>query len=267
MLRLYNGIGAAIASFSFFRARSSAQMALVGVLQGRRWFESWRKQRQSDSRLDQVASLGLDDAVLQESQVVIEGHTHTAGLDSRFAADSTLDELRHEAARVQDQFLGDAGHKVDELIERLALRNSGPLVRCLYEVWFLAYVVFILFRVGKNFFYDSFLAGLLGKVTQNAPLLTVDFYVPAALFFLLWSGLLVMMFTRRLRRGLRSEIRQLADQLVRSRISSGLFPQLESACRAFEQDGKQLHGITESADALRRHMASSTDLGRQRANV
>jgi len=264
MLRLYNGIGGAIASFSFFRARSSAQMALVGVLQGRRWLSSWRKQRQAESSLDQAASLGLDDTVLQESQVVIEGHTHSAGLDPRFAADSTLDELRHEAARVQDQFLGDAGRKVDALIERLALRNSGPIVRCLYEAWFMAYVVFILFRVGKNFFYDSFLADFLGNASQSTPLLTVDFYVPAALFFLLWSGLLVMLFTRRLRRGLRSEIGQLADQLVRGRIPVGLFPQLESACREFDRDRRQLDGIKSSADALRSHIANSSDLGRQR---
>ena len=266
MLRLYNGIGAAIASFSFFRARTSAQMALVGILQGRRWVESWRKQKQSDSSLEEVGRLGLDDAVLHEAQVIIEGHTQAAGLDSRFAADVTLDELRHEAARVQDRFMGDAGRKVDALIERLALRNSGPIVRCLYEAWFLSYLMFILFRVGKNFFYDSFLAGLLGRTAHNTALLTVDFYVPAALFFLLWSGMLVMLFTRRLRRGLRTEIRQLADQLVRSRIPTGLFPDLESACRAFEFDGKQLGGIADSARVLRRNMAGGTDLGRQRTN-
>ncbi|MCA9013158.1 MAG: GTPase domain-containing protein, partial [Planctomycetaceae bacterium] len=34
VLRLYNGLGAFIASFSFFRARSSAQMALIGAMQG-----------------------------------------------------------------------------------------------------------------------------------------------------------------------------------------------------------------------------------------
>jgi hypothetical protein len=128
----------------------------------------------------------------------------------------------------------------------------------------MAYVVFILFRVGKNFFYDSFLADFLGNASQSTPLLTVDFYVPAALFFLLWSGLLVMLFTRRLRRGLRSEIGQLADQLVRGRIPVGLFPQLESACREFDRDRRQLDGIKSSADALRSHIANSSDLGRQR---
>ncbi len=34
VLRLYNGLGAFIASFSFFRARSSAQMALIGACRG-----------------------------------------------------------------------------------------------------------------------------------------------------------------------------------------------------------------------------------------
>ena len=34
VLRFYNGLGAFIASFSFFRARSSAQMALIGAMQG-----------------------------------------------------------------------------------------------------------------------------------------------------------------------------------------------------------------------------------------
>jgi len=71
-------------------------------------------------------------------------------------------------------------------------RDSGWLVRLCYEVLFAIYPLFVLVRVGKNFFYDS----LVG----NAELIGTSFYISAGLFFILWSWLFVMSFCRRLRR-------------------------------------------------------------------
>lgn len=255
ILRFYNGIGGFIASFTLFRARTSAQMALIGAMQGAKWIAKRAKEQAADGSLDRIASFGLSDNQLQESQFVIAGYLRSAGMDADLIDRSSLDTLRHEAARVEDQFLGDARRKIDSIIEELAVRNSGWFTRWWYEILFLAYLGFVLFRVGRNFFYDSMFA-------EGAKLLSTDFYIPAAIFFALWSGLLVMAFTMRLRRGLQARIRELADQLASVRISSGLFPRLERACQSVERDRLELDNLAAMTTTFRNRLADSkTSLG------
>src|SRR5205807_9357374 len=123
-----------IASAGSFRARSSAQMALIGALQGVRWLNSKRQEFQAESRLDRVAVCGLDDVVLRQSQLIITGYVQEARLDPRLMEQGSLDGLRHEAARVEDEFLGDAGRRVEEIVEQLADQHSGFAVRFGFEV-------------------------------------------------------------------------------------------------------------------------------------
>lgn len=264
VLRFYNGMGSLIASLSLFRARNSAQMALIGALQGARWFKSRQTEREADSRLGRLAAFGLEDDVLRESQFVISGYAKTARLDPALVDESALEHLRTEAARAEDQFLGDAGRRIEEIIEALAAKNSRIAVRLVYEMLFALYVAFILLRVGKNFFYDTFLASFVeGPGSQTELLLSMDFYVPAALFLVLWSGLLVMAFTRRLRRGLRKRIEALAGQLAQTRITGGLFPKLEQTCREIEIERNRLEGIATTVSGLRKQIATSPSLGAQ----
>lgn len=268
ILRFYNGLGSLLASFTLFRARSSAQMALIGALQGARWLTGRREEQESDSRLEKLTSFGLDDAQLRESQIVIAGYVNDARLDPALADEASLNGLRQEAARVEDQFLGDARRCIDGIIDKLAIRNSGIFTRLWYELLFIAYAGFVLFRIGKNFFYDTFLKQLLEEVPVVAvKALTFDFYVSAGVFFVLWSGLLVMLFTRRLRRGLRQKIDEMAQELAENRISQGLFPQLERTCRELERNGRRLESIAEATAELRRELAASGPLGAQRTPV
>lgn len=260
VLRFYNGIGGFIASFTLFRARTSAQMALIGAMQGAKWLARRAKEQEADGQLDRIASFGLSDNQLQESQFVIAGYLRTAGLNSDLLDRSSLESLRHQAARVEDQFLGDARRRIDGIIEDLAVRNSGWLTRTWYEILFLGYLGFVLYRIGRNFFYDSLML--------DAKLLSTDFYIPAAIFFLLWSGLLVMAFTMRLRRGLRGEVRNLADELASVRISTGLFPDLERACQSVERDSAELEALAAGTAAFRDRLAhSATGLGGRTADV
>ena len=121
VLRLYNGLGAFIASFSFFRARSSAQMALIGAVQGARWLKSRAEEQEAETSLERLASFGITDQHLQESRMVVSGYVHTAGIDSaEFNDRRDLSQLRRRAATVESQFLGDARRGIDELIEQLA---------------------------------------------------------------------------------------------------------------------------------------------------
>jgi hypothetical protein len=225
MLRLYNGLGSLIASMTLFRARSSVQVALLGVLQGARWLKSRQSEQEAELRLQGLSTLGLDDDLLRESQLVVAGYASSAQLDPGRADRASLDDMRTEAAQVEDRFLNDAGRRVDEVIGRLAARNSRLHVRLWYELLFLSYVGFVVFRVGKNFFYDTFLRQFLSGAPGAAePLLPVDFYISAGVFFVLWSGLLVMAFTSRLRRGLTREVAELAGSWRSGECRGGCFP-------------------------------------------
>ena len=205
MLRFYNGLGGLVASFSLFRARSSAQMALIGALEGARRLQTRQQEKETESRLQRIAALGFDDAMLRETHFVVAGYVKSARLDPALAERTSLETMRDEAARVEDQFLGNAGRRIDEIIDRLSVKNSGLLIRVFYESLFGAYVAFVLFLIGKNFFFDT--------LVDHRPYLTIDFYVSAGVVFLLWSGLLVMAFAGRLRRGLHRWIEDLAREL------------------------------------------------------
>jgi hypothetical protein len=262
MLRLYNGMGNLIASMSMFRARNSLQVAMLGALQGARWIKSRQSEQEAESQLQRLSTFGLDDDLLRESQFVVAGYAASARLDPALADHSSLDAMRAEATQLEGHFLDDAGRRIDEIINRIATRNSKAYVRAWYELLFLTYVGFVVFRVGKNFFYDTFLKKLLEDVPAiSEPMLSIDFYVPAGVFFVLWSGLLVMAFTSRLRRGLRHEVDELAQQLAQRRMSRGLFPELESVCREITLSRSRLKALADDAVELRRHMATSSQLG------
>ena len=263
MLRLYSGLGSLLASMTVFRARSTAQVAIVGVMQGARWWQGRQEERTAEERLGRVSSFGLDDGLLEKARFVIEGYSRDAKLDPGLVDGSSLDVLRERAVDVEDRFLGDAGSRIDGIIDRLAQRNSRLPVRLWYELLFGSYLGFVLYRVGRNFFYDTFLAEFLHPETATTiKLLPVDFYISAGVFFVLWSGLLVMAFTRRLRRGLKRQIDELASDLVGSRMSGGLFPELEQACRDVESSRHRLEAIAGSVAELRRQLATGSHLGR-----
>ncbi|MEZ6048359.1 MAG: GTPase domain-containing protein [Planctomycetaceae bacterium] len=187
VLRLYNSLGNLAASFSFFRARSTAQMAIIGTLQGMRYLKSKQSGQSAESPAQRISSMGMDDDMLRESQIVVSGHAIDAQFNPQEINDFAFDSLQADAARVESRFLADVSSEIDELIERIAKRNSGKLTRFFYETCWSAYLLFVLARIGKNFFYDSFLL--------DAPLLKMEFYIAAGIFLVLWSGLLVIGLT------------------------------------------------------------------------
>lgn len=256
VLKLYNGLGGLIASFTFFRARTSAQMALVGAMQGARWMKSRATEHQAENTLERLANFGISDQQLQESRLVISGHIHTAGIDYAMADDRRdLTDLRKRAATLEDEFLGDASRVIDDVIEKLAASSSHWFTRVRYDILLLAYVVFLLGRIGYNFFWTSFLGPMLASDMEPQSLLTVDFYIPALLFLVIWSFLLVTMFTWKLRRGLTARVHKFAQQMAESQLAHGLFPKLEASCRHVLADSQRLNGLLESTTSFRKNIA------------
>ena len=269
VLRLYNGLGAFIASFTFFRARTSAQMALIGAVQGARWVKSRAKEQEAESSLDRLSTFGISDQQLQESRLLISGYVRSAGIEYKVSEDRRdLTDLRRNAATVEGEFLGDATRAVDEVIEELSMINSSPFTRFRYEVLFIAFILFLVGRIGHNFFWSSFLAPMVGTATEAKPLLTVDFYIPALIFLVIWSGFLVTMFTWKLRSGLTKRVQQFSQSMAESRLLHGLFPNLESTCQRIQQDSQTLTSLLDQTESFRHNLADTASgfLGHRREN-
>ena len=158
---------------------------------------------------------------------------------------SPIGEVRLESApdclRYSDHQIGrgPAFHRaaceygVEGIVRDMAASHSRFAVRCIYELLLGTLLVYIIGRPAYNFFYANPLGG--------ETLLPSDFYIHAAVFLVLWSGLLVMTFTRRMRRGLMQRIGELARQLAENRLAFGLFPKLEQliADVRLARDGEQ----------------------------
>ena len=269
VLRLYNGLGSFVASLSFFRARTSAQMALIGAVQGARWLKSRVQEQEADVNLDRLSSFGISDQQLQEARMVVAGYAHAAEVQETEAAGSRRDLtiLRQQAASLESEFLIDARRGVDLLIDELALKHCNQSTRLRYEILFLLYPLFLIGRIGHNFFWTSFLRPMFVKTVDAAPLLTIDFYVPATIFLILWSGLLVLNYTRRLQKGLASRINQLAQGMAEMRLVNGLFPSLEAEVREIIDDQTQLKKLAELNSSFRQRLATSASFlgGRKQA--
>jgi hypothetical protein len=251
VLRLWHSQASLLASFSLMRSQTTAQMALVGLVHGTRWLTSQQQEHDAEKRLESLSSLGLTDTELREAQLVIGGHVHSAKLDRTVPGAASLDNLRHAATEVRMEFLADATQRIDDLILEAAKRNSHFVTRCRYEICFAILPCFLLYRVGRNFFYDSFL--------YEKPLLDTNFYIPAALFVTFWAGGFVMSYTRRLRQGLTRRIEKMARDLASLNAGASLFPDLDERCTDFNQQCDRLDQFLTSVESIRlQYMSGQT---------
>jgi hypothetical protein len=261
ILRLYTGFGSLVASLSFFRARTSAQAALIGAAQGARWL------RAAGGGANSGVGIGAGCGAWPGRQSAAGVATEAGGFRAQCEVEAgeslqgrDLQELRKQARLVEWRFLSDAQRAVDTVIADLATQHSGFGVRVIAEVAFLTYPLFVILRMGHNFFWSSFLAPIVGSAKNAEPLFTVDFYIPAVFFFLFWSGVLLLLFVWRLQSGLSVRIRKLAEQLAAQRLSEGLFPGLEEECRRIEREDLALRELTDRAEYFRRRLAESGNL-------
>lgn len=249
MLKLWHSQASLLASFTLMRSQSTAQMALVGLVHGTRWLTSQQQERDAERRLDTLSSLGLTDSELREAQMVISGHVRAAKLAQPLQDTATLDHLRHSAADLQLEFLTDAARRIDVLILDAAKRHSHWTTRLVYEALFILLPGFLLYRVGRNFFYDSF--------WLEKPLLDTNFYIPALLFSLCWTAAFVMSYTTRLRRGLTTRVERLARELARVQVGAGLFPELEQRCAEFRRHRDRLELFSANVESIRHNYTAS----------
>ena len=214
VLRVYQGLGALVAGALPVSRPHASPGGPVGALQGVRSWKGRREKHQADRGLDRAAAAGWDPAELRKAVIIIDGYAADAGLDRQAVR---ADVVATEAEAAAAGFVARVSADLDALIARLAKRHTGWFTRLRYEILLLAMLGLLLYRLGRNFFYDSWLA------EPRTPVQGLDFYLSAGFWLLLWCLLLLWSFCSRLRRGLRSAVTELAAGWQESASAAGLF--------------------------------------------
>ena len=176
-----------------YRARTPRN-GPVGALESAPAWRKRRQTRQAGPGIDQAAG-GFDPAELRKAAIIVDGYVAEAGLDRNATQWETVTA---EAGTAAGRFIARVSAELESLVARLAERHAGWFTRCRYELLLAAMLGLLLYRLGKNFFYDSWLA------PHPAPVYGLEFYVSAAFWLALWCFVLLWAFCRRLRRGLRA---------------------------------------------------------------
>jgi hypothetical protein len=230
VLRLCQGLGGLVSGALLYRARTPAQLALWGAVEGARAWQRHRRQGQAERRVGRTVTSGWDEAELRSAAIVLEGYAVEAGLPRQLAA---VETIAAEADRAGLDFATRLSADLDAIIARQADRHTGWFTRWRYELLLLAMLGLLLYRLGKNFFYDSWWS------PEPAHAWDLGAYLVAGFWLVLWCLLLLWAFMRRLRRGLRREVDSLAQAGTCAAATSALFARLENECRravAFRQD-------------------------------
>jgi hypothetical protein len=254
VLRIFQGLGGLLMSTLLWRARTPAQMALWGAVGGVRSWQKRRRQKQTDRSADRAVAGCWNETQLRKAAVILDGYTAEAGLPREAAA---VETITAEAQQAGAGFVQSVSTQLQSLIARLADRHTGWFTRWRYELLLGGMLGLLLFRLGQNFFYDSWLKNLLDPQPADDPVAPygLNFYISAGFWFIVWCLVLIWFFTGRLRRGLRREIDQLADGWKTPLAAAGIFGRLEDDCRKVEQFRRELDQIERHVAQLRRQLA------------
>ncbi|MEN6458056.1 MAG: GTPase domain-containing protein [Thermoguttaceae bacterium] len=244
VLRAYQGLGGLLAGALLYRVRTPAQLALWGAFEGAHTWRRWRRNREADQSLDQAA-VGIDPVTLRKAAVIVEGYAAEGGLPANDLSAALAAESRAASAG----FVARVASDLDALVNRLARRHTGWLTRWRYELLLLLMLGLLLYRLGRNFFYDSWLAD------HVTPVHGIDFYLSAGFWMVLWCLILLWAFCTRLRRGLRGAIGQLAAGWQDASSAAGLFAGIETRCQSAEQFRRELDTRTAEVESLQRQLA------------
>ena len=248
VLRAYQGIGGLVSGALLYRARTPAQMALWGAMEGMRDLaeDSANPAGRSGRRRRRRPAVGTRPS-LRKAAIIVEGYVAEAGLDRDAAQWNTVAAEAETAAtgfvaRVSSDFeslvaqLGQAPHR---LVHPLALRDpaAGDARRAAVTGWA---------RTSST---------IPGWRNIRCPSTGWTSTCRPAFWLLLWCLLLLWAFCSRLRRGLRARIDQLAAGWQDASSASGIFTCVEADCRRVEQFRQDLEQIRLEVSGLQRELA------------
>ena len=254
LLRAYQGLGSLLGGAALARIRSPMQMAIWGAAAGGRALARQRRERIAAGDTARAVSRSWDPAELRTAAIILQGYAGEVGLPRE---EASMARLEAEAESAGEAFVASTARQLQEVISREARRHTGWFPRLRYELLFGVMLVAILFRLGKNFFYDSWLAEFIDPnwTGAAAEIFGWDFFVHAAFWLVAWSALLLWLFSMRLRRGLRRAVTEVSAAWKRDLPGGGLFSGLEDRCRAIRDHRQRLESLIERVRSLRRKIA------------
>jgi hypothetical protein len=256
VLRVFQGLGGLLSGSLLLRARSPAQVALWGALAGARTWRRHSQGRRADRSADRALAECWSEGELREAALVLDGYAAEAELDRDAASLGTITAEAESSGRA---FVAGVAGELESLIDRLAQRHTGWLTRWRYELLLAVMLVLLIARLGKNFFYDSWLAA------KPAPIFGLNVYLLSAFWLVVWCAFLLWGFTSRLRRGLKHEIQRLADGWKTPKPAEGVFARLDAECRRVRRCRQELDRLRQHVTTIRRRLALPDDqLGHRR---
>ena len=275
LLRLYQGLGGLLSSAVLFRARTPAQLALWGAMEGGRRLRHRRQGNLADAATARAVVAGWDEGELRTASIIVDGYAVEAGLsreetlsrEEKLSREETRlatgggQVLQREAAAAAEAFVASASAELQTLVMRLAGRHTGWFVRGRYELALVAMLALLLYRFGRNFFYDSWLAVELGLAREAQPVMGTDYFIAAGFFLSLWCGLLLWGFTSRLRRGVAAEVEEMAQRWNSPKLVAGIFGGLDAQCRAAHVFRHERERLANRVDELEDRLATPEPLG------
>ncbi len=263
VLRTFQGLGGLISGATLIRMRTPAQLAIWGVLEGGRRLRSKQIESRADQSWQQTSTWAWEEGALRQAAFELDGYAYEAALPRKSLEPEPLEK---EAAQAGRAFVAVAANQLQNLISHQAAKHSPWYKRWTFELLLLVVIGGILFRLGKNYFYDAWLAPDLGLTPTAAPVLGFDFFFQSLFWLLLWCGILLWLFTLGLRRGLAAQIHILAAEWAQAgsvkQLFAGLEAQIEDVQR-FERERQRLEG---KVAALRQTLAEPSPLlGRRSA--
>ena len=235
LLRFYQGFGTILSGALLARVRSPIQLALWGSFEGIRRFQNRRSPKNPA-----VPEFSVEESnQLKESALILTGFATDAHIPVRHCQPSVI---QSESKQTNEMLLGEISAELETVTDRLAHRYQRLWFRCLYEILLSAMLLFLFYRLAKNFFIDSF--------WYAQPLLGIDYYLVALFWLIGWCALLLLFFTLTLRRGIEHAIKRTSRDWYRLPALDHLFSTLESETTQILTFRDELDGIKGLIDRI-----------------
>ena len=177
---------------------------------------------------------------LQKSALSLPGYLSQADLPEELCSKETIIREANDAGRY---FIAGLSGKVHEVCGKLARRPFTQWLRIVFEVILTVFIVAVLYRPVKTFFYDSWTSAIVEYFG-------FAYYLTAFLLGAVISVILLTVFLQLMRRGLDDQIRATVDELVREFVFDALFTEVRREIRLLEKFRNDLDAIADETQTL-----------------
>lgn len=232
-LQIYGSLDNLLFSSLVFRARSVTQLAVLGTVEAARKAKSWISEQQSQSLFEGIPIniWSADEEV--KNQILISNAIESAGLP-----ENDYSQYNTQFSLVNEQFLVSTETHLDEAVAEISKQNSHWFRRGIYETLLIVWIAVLLWLPIKNFFYDYLYKGFINDMSFSNPsvervvedgrtvpiavnyrstvLYPTHVYIVTIIWFILGTGLLVIIFSRRSRHGVDKYLQNLSNQWAKT---------------------------------------------------